>query len=414
MVLRDVIADSRSLALLNPQRKRGSTRSAHGDLSYTTGIVGAGQRNLRAGLQRAAVDARPSHRSAHGRRVLARRRGGRPFLHDRARFAVKATNAERLPLIEHPAQRSVVCSRQSRFALIQQGEQFKMVQRRCRKSLRALRLSGPDAGQYRQTRDADHLCLFAIVFEGLLSHTIFAAVWQRAALLTGPLAMMRILLIEDDEVIADQIRAALASLDAHFSHAASLNILDARLADGPYDLVICDRRLPDGDGLEALPDMAAMLGSTPVLILSALGRSHHRIEGLNAGADDYLSKPFSSEELLARVNALSRRAAKQAEDVMRLGALEIHVKARTVHLGGTHIALSPKEFDLLHYFAKHAGDLVSREMLLREVWGLHFDPQTNVIDVNIGRLRRKLDREGLPNPVETERGRGFRLRRVVK
>lgn len=225
---------------------------------------------------------------------------------------------------------------------------------------------------------------------------------------------MRILLIEDDDVIAEQIHAALDALNARFTQASSLGELGARLADGPYDLVICDRRLPDGDGLSALPDLTQALGSTPILVLSALGRTQHRTEGLNAGADDYLSKPFSGEELLARVNALSRRAAKQAEDVMRLGALELHVKARTAHLDGAHIALSPKEFELLHYFARHAGDLVSREMLLRDVWGLNFDPQTNVIDVNIGRLRRKLDRDGKANPIETERGRGFKLGRVVE
>ena len=224
---------------------------------------------------------------------------------------------------------------------------------------------------------------------------------------------MRILLVEDDRVIVEQIRTALDGVAETITHVGTLDALRAALGEGGFDLVICDRRLPDGDGLSALPELGAALGTTPVLILSALGRSHHRTEGLNAGADDYVAKPFSGEELLARVNALARRTSKHHEELIQLGALEIHVKARTVHLDGAHIAMSPKEFELLHYFARHAGDLVSREMLLRDVWGLHFDPQTNVVDVNIGRLRRKLDREGCANPIETERGRGFRLRRVV-
>jgi len=149
---------------------------------------------------------------------------------------------------------------------------------------------------------------------------------------------------------------------------------------------------------------------TPILILSALGRSSDRADGLDAGADDYLAKPFEPEELLARLRALHRRASGKAHSaVILFGAFECHVKARTAFRDNRHLALSPKEFELFRYLMENAGEIVTRQMLLRDVWNMDFDPQTNVVDVNIGRLRRKLE-EGFDAPaLETIWGSGYRI-----
>ncbi len=177
-----------------------------------------------------------------------------------------------------------------------------------------------------------------------------------------------------------------------------------------FDLVILDRMLPDMTGIDIVTKLRAAGISIPVLMLSALGRTENRIEGLNAGVDDYLAKPFEQEELIARVRALHRRAIGQSHSaVIIFGDMECHIKARTAHRQGRHIALSPKEFELFKYFMQNSGEVVTREMLLRDVWNLNFDPQTNVIDVNVGRLRRTLE-EGFDSPVlETIWGAGYRL-----
>ena len=149
---------------------------------------------------------------------------------------------------------------------------------------------------------------------------------------------------------------------------------------------------------------------TRILMLSALGRTSDRAEGLDAGADDYLAKPFEAGELFARIKALHRRSAGQQHSAVILyGAFECHVKARTAFRQNRHLALSPREFELFRYFMENAGETVTRDMLLRDVWGMAFDPQTNVVDVNIGRLRRKLE-EGFDTPaLETIWGSGYRL-----
>eukprot|EP01037_Dinobryon_pediforme_P047797 gene47797-62265_t len=150
--------------------------------------------------------------------------------------------------------------------------------------------------------------------------------------------------------------------------------------------------LPGLDGLALVARLRALDIATPVLILSALGRAANKVEGLEAGADDYLDKPFSDDELLARVRALLRRARKEPHpDVMLVGDVEIRVKARTVHRSGRHIALSPKEFELLRCLAEHAGSYVPRSLLLERVWNLRFDPQTNVVDVHVSRMRAKIE-----------------------
>ncbi len=156
-----------------------------------------------------------------------------------------------------------------------------------------------------------------------------------------------------------------------------------------FDLIILDRMLPEIEGLSIVRRLRNSGNATPILMLSALARSENRAEGLDAGADDYLGKPFEPVELLARVRALIRRATNPVPGaVMIYGELELHVKSRHAHRNGQHISLSPREFDILKFMMDHAGDIVTREMLLREVWHLNFDPQTNVIDVSMSRLRQ--------------------------
>ena len=168
--------------------------------------------------------------------------------------------------------------------------------------------------------------------------------------------------------------------------------------------------LGDADGLDIIRRLRGGAISTPILMLSALGRTSERAEGLEAGADDYLAKPFEAIELVARVRALHRRASgREHSAVILFGAFECHVKARTAFRDNRHIPLSPREFELFRYFMENAGEVVTREMLLRDVWNMSFDPQTNVVDVNIGRLRRKLE-EGFDSPaLETVWGTGYRL-----
>lgn len=219
-----------------------------------------------------------------------------------------------------------------------------------------------------------------------------------------------ILLIEDDPQIVDAVRGLLEADGFEVRACADGESGLQAAAAHPCDVVVLDRMLPRMDGMEVLARLRAAGCDKPVLVLSALGRSENRIEGLEQGADDYLGKPFEPGELLARVRALHRRAAAMAHSpILICGELELHVRARTVHRGGRHLALSPKEFELLKYLMHNAGAVVTREMLLREVWKLNFDPQTNVIDVNLGRLRRKLDDGGGEPCLETVRGVGYRL-----
>ena len=225
--------------------------------------------------------------------------------------------------------------------------------------------------------------------------------------MSGP---AHILLVEDEAETAALVREALAGeafeIDWHDRGEGGLRAAAA----GQFDLVILDRILPEMEGLEIVQRLRAAGVAAPVLMLSALARAEERVAGLDAGADDYLGKPFEPFELVARVRALLRRATNPLPGaVMLYGELELHVKARSVHRAGRHVALSPREFEILKFMMDHAGDTVTREMLLREVWGLTFDPQTNVIDVSMSRLRQRLD-EGFDQPViETVRGAGFRL-----
>ncbi|PHR20536.1 MAG: DNA-binding response regulator [Sphingopyxis sp.] len=221
---------------------------------------------------------------------------------------------------------------------------------------------------------------------------------------------LRILHVEDDLQAAKMVADVLSRVGDDVVNAANGKDGLRLASEEEFDLVILDRMLPDMSGIDIITKLRAAGVALPVLMLSALGRTEKRIEGLDAGVDDYLAKPFEQEELIARVRALHRRASGQSHSaVIIFGDLECHIKARTAHRQGRHIPLSPKEFELFKYFMQNAGETVTREMLLRDVWNLNFDPQTNVIDVNVGRLRRKLE-EGFDGPIlETIWGAGYRL-----
>ena len=223
---------------------------------------------------------------------------------------------------------------------------------------------------------------------------------------------MKLLYIEDNAEAAADVTAMLARQGTQV-------VWEMRGADGlrraamePFDAIILDRMLPDMDGLEIVQRLRTSGVDAPVLMLSALGRASNRVEGLEAGVDDYLAKPYEPEELTARLKALVRRAEGRTHSAIIIyGQFECHVKARTAFRRNVHIPLSPKEFELFRYFRENAGETVTRDMLLRDVWKMNFDPQTNVVDVNIGRLRRKLE-TGFETPaLETIWGTGYRLTR---
>ena len=222
----------------------------------------------------------------------------------------------------------------------------------------------------------------------------------------------KILIIEDDRETAAYLTRGLAE-EGHSAELAT-NGQDGlfRATDGSFDLVILDRMLPVLDGISVLRALRAAQIDTPVLVLSALASVGDRIEGLESGSDDYLVKPFSFAELLARVNALLRRREARvdpADHRIAVGDLEIDPLSRSVRRAGKKMELKPREYLLLEYFARNEGRVVTRTMLLEQVWDYHFDPGTNVIDVHVSRLRRKLE-EGFDKPLlHTVRGAGYML-----
>lgn len=221
---------------------------------------------------------------------------------------------------------------------------------------------------------------------------------------------MRILYVEDDERAARDLQLLAAQSSDLVTWEATGKAGLRRAGMEAFDAIILDRMLGDLDGLTVVRRLRECGIGTPVLMLSALARTSDRAEGLDAGADDYLAKPYEPTELLARLRALCRRASgREHSAVILYGALECHVKARTAFRQNQHLALSRREFELFRYFMEHAGDIVTREMLLKDVWNLSFDPQTNVVDVNVGRLRRKLDEGFATSALETIWGAGYRL-----
>ncbi|MCP3870491.1 MAG: response regulator transcription factor [Gammaproteobacteria bacterium] len=221
---------------------------------------------------------------------------------------------------------------------------------------------------------------------------------------------MRILLIEDDSHVVSYLKKALNETGAvvDCSQDGKEGLLMAASAE--YDALIVDRMLPNLDGLGIVRTLRASGDHTPVLILSALGEVDDRVEGLRAGGDDYLVKPFAFAELHARLEALLRRGAVDApETQLQVADLEMDLLARKVSRRGKEIQLQPREFRLLEYLMRHAGQVVTRTMLLENVWDYHFDPQTNVIDVHISRLRGKIDRDYDLTLLRTLRGSGYMI-----
>ncbi len=222
---------------------------------------------------------------------------------------------------------------------------------------------------------------------------------------------MRVLVVEDDRAMADDLRQSLEG-EGHSVDLADDGEAGEELARSrSYDVIVLDRMLPKKHGDILVRDLRANGVSTPVLILSALQDEDHRVEGLDAGANDYLGKPFSTRELLARVRALWNGRELAITEMTRLSAndLEMDLLSRTVTRAGRKIDLQPREFRLLEYLMRHAGQTVTRKMLLENVWDYHFDPQTNVIDVHISRLRGKIDKDFPNTLLQTVRGSGYRL-----
>jgi len=221
---------------------------------------------------------------------------------------------------------------------------------------------------------------------------------------------MRILIIEDDREAADAMSRGLteSGFETETAEDGELGLEAAR--KGGFDVLVVDRMMPKMDGVQVVATLRREGDQTPVLFLSALGEVGDRVDGLKAGADDYLVKPYAFAELIARVEALSRRRETgSVSTTIKVGDLEMDLLGRTVHRAGQEIDLQPREFQLLEFLMRHANQSVTRTMLLEKVWEYHFDPQTNVIDVHISRLRSKIDK-GFPRAMlQTVRGAGYRL-----
>jgi len=221
----------------------------------------------------------------------------------------------------------------------------------------------------------------------------------------------KLLLVEDDESMAAYVIKGMSEEGFTIDHADNGRDGFFLASDGSYDAIILDRLLPAMDGMAVLAALRAARIETPVIILSAMATADDRVAGLTAGSDDYLVKPFAFAELLARVRLLLRKGGQGSavETQLRCGDLEMDLLSRKVRRGETLLDLQPREFRLLEYLMRHADQVVTRTMLLEGVWDYHFDPGTNVIDVHVSRLRRKLD-DGYDRPLlHTVRGAGYRL-----
>ena len=222
---------------------------------------------------------------------------------------------------------------------------------------------------------------------------------------------MRILVIEDDLEAAAYVTKGLRESGHVVDHAADGEEGLSLALAGNFDMLVVDRMLPKRDGLSVVKTLREQGATTPVLFLSALGEVDDRVKGLRAGGDDYLTKPFAFVELLARIEVLVRRAApEQVQTKLQVSDLEIDLLGRKVTRAGKAIELQPREFRLLEYLMKHTGQVVTRTMLLENVWEYHFDPQTNVIDVHMSRLRGKIDKNFDTPLIHTIRGAGYSLR----
>jgi two-component system OmpR family response regulator len=221
---------------------------------------------------------------------------------------------------------------------------------------------------------------------------------------------MRVLVVEDDVELGTQLQKGLREQGYTVDRATQADTGLSRALTGVYDLMILDRMLPGGDGLELLRNARAKGVVSPVIFLTARGEVEDRVDGLDAGADDYLVKPFSFPELLARMRVALRRGAEQQPNVLQVDDLRLDPVQRKVEHGGTNIDLTAKEFALLHFLMRHSGHVVSRSMILEHVWDLTLDGMTNVVDVHINRLRKKIDRGRKKPLIHTLRGVGYAVR----
>jgi two-component system OmpR family response regulator len=222
--------------------------------------------------------------------------------------------------------------------------------------------------------------------------------------------LAKVLVIEDDDGTAEEIMTALRDRGYVLDRAADGTEGLERVRAGAWDVLVVDRMLPGLDGLSVIETLRQEGIKTPVLVLSALSAVNDRVRGLRAGGDDYLAKPFALAELAARLEALLRRPADPRETLLRVGPLELDLIARAARRGQRELELLPREFQLLEYMMRREGQVLTRAMLLENVWNYRFVPQTNLVDVHIGRLRRKVDAAGEPPMILSIRGAGFQLR----
>ena len=224
---------------------------------------------------------------------------------------------------------------------------------------------------------------------------------------------MKVLLIEDDPQTADYVKKGLSQGGHVVDHAANGRDGLFLASSEKFDVIVVDRRLPQLDGLSIVKTIRAAGVKTPIIFLTTMTGVGDRVEGLEAGADDYLVKPFAFAELNARINALTRRPPMaEAVTVLRAGDLEMDLIARSVRRSDKPISLQPREFQLLEFLMRHAGRTVTKTMLLEGVWDFHFDPRTNIVETHISRLRSKVDKDFAYELIETVRGAGYRIRQA--
>lgn len=218
---------------------------------------------------------------------------------------------------------------------------------------------------------------------------------------------MRLLLVEDDESLATGLRRGLAAKGFAVDRAESAEVAAALVGENPYDLIVLDLGLPGTDGLSFLAQLRARRYAIPVLILTARGSVEDRVRGLDHGADDYLRKPFAFSELVARIRALLRRGETLAPMILRVGDVELDSRRFEVRCAGALVPLTAKEFAILEYLLCHAGELVTRSTLLDHCWDESYQGLSNLVDVHVSRLRRKLDSAGASAPLRSVRGAGY-------
>lgn len=222
--------------------------------------------------------------------------------------------------------------------------------------------------------------------------------------------MTHVLIVEDDKHLRQFLRKALREEGVTVEEAASGAAALEAAASKSYDCIVLDVMLPERDGFDVLTTLRAAGVLTPILMLTARAELAHRVRGLESGADDYLAKPFRFDVLLARIRALHRRGGAARLDVLKQGTLSLDRLHHQATSDGKTLDLTPKEFQLLEYFLQHTEEVVRRTTLLEKVWDMHFDPESNVVDVHVGNLRRKLDQAGASSRIVTVRGVGFSLR----